>query len=122
MLLAERGRVVALRVQSHSGLVGAFIVLVLVALVAAEAAGVVYVVRRTPRLTRPARFLVVIVGVWTILAAGTVFVQDLRPAHDWGGALVSGFFIVLYGLIGCGVVLLVDAFVKRLHQPKRVDV
>ena len=118
-MLAAAGHttvLVPIRGQGHFGLISVIILLVLVALFAADAAGIVFVVRRNRRLTRPGRLLVGIVAVWTVAAAIAVFVQELQPGDDWWGAFVSSSFIVLYGLVACGVVFLVDSLVRRLRR------
>lgn len=104
-------------VHGHrSGLLTVIALVALVLLFAIDAGGVLIVVRWNRRLTRPGRVLVGIVSLWTIVVAAAVFVQELRPGDDWGGALVSTAFIVLYGLIGCGVVFLADPFARQFRR------
>jgi len=103
----------------HSGLIGLVILLVLLAVLALDIAGVVLVVRRNRQLSRAARIVIAVVSAWTLVVALILFVQN---AGDVGGAIVTSAFVVLYGLIGCGVVFLVDAVVRRIRRPKALGV
>lgn len=92
------------------------LVLLLAALLLADFGGTVLAVRGFGRLSRFGKVLVVAGALYTGLASVTVFVQELSPARDWWGAFVSSAFIVLYGVVVCGVVFVLDASAKRLRR------
>jgi hypothetical protein len=91
------------------------VVLVYGAIVALLIAAVVLIVRAAPRMTKPGRIIVAIVGAWTIVAAIGVFLDAYRPTGDWGGSIVESGFVVVYGLVAAGVVLAIDKVVRRIR-------
>ena len=110
---------VTLHLDRQVGWLGAIVLIVLVAVLVLDIAGVVFVVRRNRRLSRAARVVVAVIAAWTLVVAAVLFVQD---ASDWRGAFWTDAFVVLYGVIGCGVVFGVDAVARRLRQSKALSV
>jgi hypothetical protein len=89
------------------------VVLVYVVVLGILIVGVLAVSRAAKRMSKPARIVVALVVVWTIVGATAVFLDAYRPAGDWGGSAVEGLFVVLYGLIAAGIVWAVDRAAKR---------
>jgi hypothetical protein len=92
---------------------------ILLALLAADIGGVIFVVRRNNRLSRAARGAVGGVFVLTVIWAIVFCVQD---AGDWGDVVVTNAIAVLYGLIGCGAIFCLDWVVGRLRRPRPLSV
>jgi ABC-type Co2+ transport system permease subunit len=83
-------------------------------------AGVFLVARRRKNLSRPGRIAVVVIAAWACLGATAVFLDDVRHGGDWGGGIVQGASIVLYGLIGCAVVWAVERTLKKVLRRARL--
>ena len=80
--------------------------------------GVVVVVRATRRMSRPATIVVGVLGVWTIAGTIAVFL-DLDRSGDWRGGALSSSFVVVYGVVGAGVVWAIDRAVNLLSRRTR---
>jgi FtsH-binding integral membrane protein len=93
------------------------VVLVYVAILGILFAGVWVVARAVRRMSKPARIVVGLVAVWTLVVGVVVFLDAYRPTGDWLGGLVSVAFVVLYGLVAAGIVWVVDATVRRFRAP-----
>ncbi len=78
-------------------------------------AGVAFVVRASGRLGRAGKIAVGIVGLWTVVGTVAAFL-DLYRGSDLAGSALSSSFIVVYGLVGAGVVLATDWTARRLRR------
>jgi hypothetical protein len=105
-------------VRHDAGLIGLVILLVFVAVFVLDVAGVIFVVRRNNRVSGAARGAIAGVSALTVIAGIVIFIEN---ASDWGGAAAVSLFVVLYGLIGCGAIFVLDAVVRWLRRPKALS-
>ena len=115
---------VAVSGHGHFDLISLIILLALLAVFALDVAGVIFVVRCNNRLSRAARGVVGGVSALTVFVATALFLQDVgdRGVGDWSGALATSAFVVLYGLIVCVAIFVLDSVIKRLRRPKTLGV
>jgi hypothetical protein len=106
-------------VRHDAGLIGLVVLFVVIAVFALDVAGVILVVRRKSRLRRAARGAIGGVAVLTVTAGIVIFFQN---ASDLVGSAAVSAFVVLYGLIGCGAIFVLDSVVRWLRRPKPLSV
>src|SRR5262249_51849955 len=80
------------------------------------AVGVVLVARGRKNLSRLGRSAVTLIAVSTAIRATAVCLADVGHWSEWGGGAFHGAFIVLYGLIGCGVVRALDTAARSVRR------
>ncbi len=101
--------------QTGPGWVRPLVIFAIVVYLGLLVAGIAFVARASSGLGRAGKIAVGIVGLWTVVGAVAAFL-DLYHGSDWAGSALSSSFIVVYGLVGAGVVLAIDWTARRLRR------